>query len=680
MRNSHSGIKIYRTLPEKSRKNRGIVSLFCVQTAVMCMLMIFWWNAFLSVFHMPFHKGWLYAGTCVWIVLSGWAGRKFRWKAAAAALAAAGVFLWVFRDVMFRLYQWVLQNYPSVFSGYPAGKAAFSGIAVLAAVPVMELLLAVQRKGRGKGWAALVLAAPFFAAAAARDFQPALPAWLLVAGTAVYFASAGLETGGPENGKKLFAWKHAVFSALVSAALAFISFQAGKLLDVQRDAQNGYYLQARGMIQTEVIGGVQDLLERSRGEAQREEERPEEERDASEYENNAEEDTEILSDSDTPSPADESGMADLGSLAYFRPESGRVASIEMDEKPQGTVYVLMRWGVDYEDNSWTEEDLTKSVLTPPEAYREYPGELTDMLELLCGSWDTGSFREVSREISRELSERAVYDTSPGATPAGKDFVEYFLLENHKGFCVHFATAATLMYRYCGYTARYAEGYAVPASAFSQNDSGGYTAQITGSMGHAWCQVYEETTGEWMDMEHTPPAPEGADIQPPAADSSDFSGQQGEGEEGKRNSDSYGPVFRWTAAVLGTAAAGVMFFLIQAAIRLARRKKSFSRKKDGEGICEMYSVLIKTAEFQGMKIKDPLDESTPEYLEQEYPELKKEEWNWLYYCVLSAMFYHLDDEKKDWKKMKMLYNRFRKAACRRMNRKKRLLYRYVYCLG
>ena len=184
----------------------------------------------------------------------------------------------------------------------------------------------------------------------------------------------------------------------------------------------------------------------------------------------------------------------------------------------------------------------------------------------------------------------------------------------------------------------------------------------------------------MDMEHTPPAPEGADIQPPAADSSDFSGQQGEGEEGKRNSDSYGPVFRWSAAVLGTAAAGVLFFLIQAAIRLARRKKSFSRKKGGEGIREMYSVLIKTAEFQGMKIKDPLDESTPEYLEKEYPELKKEEWNWLYYCVLSAMFYHKEKKKKDWKKMKMLYNRFRKAACRRMNRKKRLLYRYVYCLG
>lgn len=677
MKNSRSGIKIYRTVSEKSQKNREMVSLFFLQTAVMCILMILWWNAFLSVFHMPFHKGWLYAGTCVWIVLFGWAGRKFRWKAAAAGLAAAGLLLWGYRDVLFRLYQWLLQNYTSVFDGYPAGNAAFSGIAVLASAPVMELLLAVQRKGRGKGWAALVVAAPFFAAAAARDFQSALTAWLLIVGSAVYFASAGLETGGPENGKQLFVWKHAAFSILASAVLAFISFQAGKFLDGQRDVPNGYYLQTRGLIQTEVIGGVQDLLERNQGEEPGEENSPDEESGAAEHGNDAEELAETPSHSDILSPAGGSGMENLGSLAYFRPESGQVSSVEVDEKPQGTVYVLERWGVDYADNSWTEEDMTRSILTPPEAYRGYPEELADTLELLCSSWDITSFQEVSQGISRELSERAVYDTSPGATPAGKDFVEYFLMENHKGFCVHFATAATLMYRYCGYIARYAEGYAVPASAFQQNGSGRYTAQITGSMGHAWCQVYEEETGEWMDMEHTPPAPEGADIQPPAADSA---GQQGEGAEGKSSQDSSGLVFGWTAAVLGTAAAGVIIFLIQAAVRFGHRKKSFARKKDGEGIREMYLALIKTAEFQGVKIKDPLDASTPEYLEKEYPELKKEEWNWLYSCVLAAMFYHLDNEKKDWKKMKILYSRFRKAACRRMSWKRRLLYRYVYCLG
>ena len=680
MKNSRSGIKIYRTGAEKIRKNRGIFPLFLLQTMVMCILMILWWNAFLSVFHMPFHKGWLYAGSCVWIVLFGWAGRKFRWKAAAAGLTAAGMLLWLYRDVIFRLYQWTVRNYTSVFSGQPEGDAAFSGIAVLAAVPVVELLLTVQRRGRGKGWAALALAVPFFAAAAAGKFQSELPAWLLIVGAAVYFASAGLEKGRPENGKKFFVWKHAVLSVLLSAALAFVSFQAGKLLDVQRNAQNGYYLQTRSLIRTEVIGGVQDLLERSRGEEQTEEDaRPDGESSSADPESNAEESGES-SYSDILSPADESGMEDLGSLAYFRPESGQVSSVDVDEKPEGTVYVLTRWGVTYSDNAWTEENITTSVLTPPEGYRSYPEELRDTLEMLCGSWDIADFGDVSQAITRELSERAVYDTNPGATPAGKDFVEYFLLENHKGFCVHFATAAALMYRYCGYTARYAEGYAVPASAFQQNSSGGYTAQITGSMGHAWCQVYEEQTGEWEDMEHTPPAPEGADIRPPAADSADFAGQRDEGTGGERNSDSSRLVFRWSAAVLGMAAAAVIIFLVQAAVRLGRRKERFARKKSGEGIREMYAALIKTAEFQGVKIKDPLGKSTLECLEMEYPELKKEEWNWLYNCVLAAMFYHLDNEKKDWRKMKILYTRFGKAARGRMDWKKRLLYRCVYCLG
>ena len=113
---------------------------------------------------------------------------------------------------------------------------------------------------------------------------------------------------------------------------------------------------------------------------------------------------------------------------------------------------------------------------------------------------------MGRQIDETFEAMAVYDTAPGSVPEEEDFAEYFLFENHKGFCVHFATTAALLYRMCGYPSVYIEGYAVPASAFEQAEDGTWEAQVEGSMGHAWCQVYEGADRGWVNKEHTPAAP------------------------------------------------------------------------------------------------------------------------------------------------------------------------------
>jgi hypothetical protein len=124
------------------------------------------------------------------------------------------------------------------------------------------------------------------------------------------------------------------------------------------------------------------------------------------------------------------------------------------------------------------------------------------LRKLCNELqEADSFEEAERFVEETLKRQAVYDVNPGSTPSGEDFAEYFLFENHKGFCVHFATAATLMYRMLGIPARFAEGYAIPASAFSQQENGQYVAEVEGSMGHAWCEVWQEDTG-WKVEDHT----------------------------------------------------------------------------------------------------------------------------------------------------------------------------------
>lgn len=698
-----SGIKVYRAGTDTRKRDRGSLSLFVLQSVVMSVLMALWWNAFLSVFRLPFDIVCLYGITAVVVVLTGVLNRRFGAIAVIAGIAAAVVLLWYSRDTVIGLYEWIVENSETLFSVQTAGNRSFSYVAVLISVPILELLLWIQRSGKGKWLAGLIICAPFIAAACAGWFQTELPSWLLLIGAVAYFASA--VPGAGRTGKGLFVWRNAVLATAVCAVLAVLSWQAGLFLDTGRETEGSFYFQVRGTLTTEVVGGIQDLLTEISGT-----DFTEDEQDQTDEVPVDEDSEEMLTDESVQSEfqqqdpdlydplqnslqqentagaevfdrpfSEMQGVTDLGSIASFVPSTEGMSTLVLDEKPESTVYFPESWGTAYSDNVWR---MTQAY--PLEEYTEaevaemrsewapysYPLQLGDMLDTLCSEWSSGPMEEVSAGISRELHQRAVYDTAPGAPPAGEEFLHYFLFENHKGFCVHFATAATLMYRYCGYTARYVEGYAVPASAFHENEVGQYEAQITGEMGHAWCQVYDEETGEWTDMEYTPPAPENVTGQPPAA-SSDY-----EEPVGERVMYDVLPVLLPICIAAGVCA--VLFFG-QAAVRAARREQRFRKKKGGEGIREMYAAVIKTAAFQGTELTEPFKEELTERLYEVYPELEEKEWKWMYNCVMESLFYHLDDEKKDWTKMRELYTRFRKAALGHMSRGQRWRYRYVRCL-
>ncbi|MGD9566900.1 MAG: transglutaminaseTgpA domain-containing protein [Sedimentibacter sp.] len=105
-------------------------------------------------------------------------------------------------------------------------------------------------------------------------------------------------------------------------------------------------------------------------------------------------------------------------------------------------------------------------------------------------------------ISQVHSEN-IYSLSPGLTPAEHDFVEYFLFENHKGYCVHFASATVALLRSAGVPARYVEGYAVSPSDFDDDE----WANIPDSRSHAWVEIYLSAIG-WFPVEATPGAERG----------------------------------------------------------------------------------------------------------------------------------------------------------------------------
>lgn len=111
--------------------------------------------------------------------------------------------------------------------------------------------------------------------------------------------------------------------------------------------------------------------------------------------------------------------------------------------------------------------------------------------------------QLTRQIQAYLEETADYTLTPGSLPDGRDFVEYFLFENRQGYCTHFASAATLLFRLWDVPARYVEGYVVFPENFQDNGDGTWTAWVTDRNAHAWTEVYREGQ-TWCPVEATPP--------------------------------------------------------------------------------------------------------------------------------------------------------------------------------
>ncbi len=149
-----------------------------------------------------------------------------------------------------------------------------------------------------------------------------------------------------------------------------------------------------------------------------------------------------------------------------------------------------------------------------------------------GITDSMTVNEIVDTVRTYFSDNIPYTLRPGSTPKDEDYVNYFLTKNRKGYCAHFATTATLMFRHLGIPARYVEGYAFGLEAALASEENtlekyfdyydGYApigestvldVEVTDAMAHAWVEIYIEGFG-WKVVEVTPGSNE-------ASDESDF---------------------------------------------------------------------------------------------------------------------------------------------------------------
>ena len=138
----------------------------------------------------------------------------------------------------------------------------------------------------------------------------------------------------------------------------------------------------------------------------------------------------------------------------------------------------------------------------PEATRQWAEEKVE--EILPGH-EVLSPAETAAGLCTYLKSYARYDLStPRMDSDYTDFAQWFLSEADSGYCVHYATAATVLLRAAGVPARYVTGFTVEAVA-------GETVTVPEKNAHAWVEYWTVADG-WKILEPTPAAQEESSAQ------------------------------------------------------------------------------------------------------------------------------------------------------------------------
>lgn len=194
------------------------------------------------------------------------------------------------------------------------------------------------------------------------------------------------------------------------------------------------------------------------------------------------------------------------------------------------------------ENYTDSKAYTAADLYVPEENIDAIESVVDELGLL------GTDEQMIEALKAYYQENIPYTVRPGKTPRKADFINYFLNENRKGYCAHYASAAVLIFRYLGIPARYAEGYAVDyyqildgeiveGAEYSDYYDGyselGETAlirvNVTDADAHAWVEVYSPIKG-WYVVDVTPSNSEEEEVEDFWTMFADFMDDTGDGGE------------------------------------------------------------------------------------------------------------------------------------------------------
>ncbi|TDT50719.1 transglutaminase-like domain-containing protein [Fonticella tunisiensis] len=147
--------------------------------------------------------------------------------------------------------------------------------------------------------------------------------------------------------------------------------------------------------------------------------------------------------------------------------------------------------LNYDLNNKIYDDNIKKYLKLP----DIPSRVFDLTMEITSKYKT-PFEKASA-IEKYLKDNYPYSTETSIVPGNRDFVDYFLFDEKKGYCTYYATAMAVMARIINLPSRYVEGY-----AYQGIIRGSQEMNILNSDAHAWVEIYFDGIG-WAAFDPTP---------------------------------------------------------------------------------------------------------------------------------------------------------------------------------
>lgn len=137
-----------------------------------------------------------------------------------------------------------------------------------------------------------------------------------------------------------------------------------------------------------------------------------------------------------------------------------------------------------------------------DSFLQLPDSLPERVKELAREVTAGkkSYYAKMKALEYYLRTNYTYDINPAPLPENRDFVDFFLFEDKRGYCTAFASALAVMGRAAGVPTRYVQGFKIPDATDAKG-----VFHISGTNAHAWVEAYIPAIG-WMIFEATPGFP------------------------------------------------------------------------------------------------------------------------------------------------------------------------------
>lgn len=244
-----------------------------------------------------------------------------------------------------------------------------------------------------------------------------------------------------------------------------------------------------------------------------------------------------------------------------------------------------------------------------ESYLYISDEDNEALEMYFG--DKGDQRRghleyntAIRQVKNSIMSYMTYDEEPGKL-RGKKSAVYSMLRSGAGYDIHYATLATMLFRYYGIPARYVEGYLITPEDVWEHPDGSF--DVKQKAAHAWTEIYIDGVG-FVPVETCPQytgVMEEADYNVGISNKSvddNYDDNQAEGMEPEDNyKDKNKGVGKTASRILmiigGIIALALLVLLgiiigriVRRKLRLRKRKNAFKTGDPREAVRDMYRYM------------------------------------------------------------------------------------------